>query len=191
MWGHRDQFWGWRDSLSFTSGPSNHTCCEPGRRERQLWIVWFLGFVPARLASVLHDKWNWGRLCLCSRSLLPWGLSIPQSQAPPHLWGLQHINLQVFLGCSRLLGKPDTGENKKPNGKSLFASPWTYVSLLFCYCLYLFKQEELFFPFHSIIPLFIPKLWIEGWPDARHVLNTAEPGVSKTWHCTYPPNLTV
>ena len=56
---------------------------------------------------------------------------------------------------------------------------------------FIFSNRRNFFPpFHSIIPLFIPKLWIEGRLDARHVLNAAEPGVSKTRHCTYPPNLT-
>lgn len=52
------------------------------------------------LVFVPCDKRNHGNRSLCSCYLLPQELSVPQCQAPQHLWGLLHINLQLSLGCS-------------------------------------------------------------------------------------------
>lgn len=72
-----------------------------------------------------------------------------------HLWGLQHIHLLLFLGCSRLLGKPDTGGKQKAKPKRPVLLPLdTQVTIILRYCFYLLKQAELYdFSFCSIIPL--------------------------------------
>ena len=72
-----------------------------------------------------------------------------------HLWGLQHVPLLLFLGCSRLLGKPDTGGKQKAKPKRpVFLPLDTRVTIILRYCFYLLEQAELYdFSFCSIIPL--------------------------------------
>ena len=45
-----------------------------------------------------------------------------------HLWELQHVRLLLFLGCSRLLGKPDTGGKQKAKPKKACFPPLGHLS---------------------------------------------------------------
>lgn len=55
------------------------------------------------------------------------------------------------------------------------------MSLLLSVAAFIFpNRKNFFFPSHSLIPLFIPELFIEGLLNARCVLNPAEPEVSTT-----------
>ena len=116
------------------------------------WVVRFLSFLPARLVSVPRDKRSCGSRGLCFCSLLPGELSTPRGR---HLWGLQHVHLLLFLGCSRFLGKPDTGGKQKAKPKRpVFLTLDARVTIILCYCFCLLEQVELYdFSFCSIIPL--------------------------------------
>lgn len=125
------------------------------------WSGLVSGFLPARLnclCRVISGAAGAVTLFLLSPS---GELSTPGR----HLWGLQHVHLLLFLGCSRFLGSLIQVENKKPNQKACFPplGPFShYYSLLLL--LSSLEQVELYdFSFCSIIPLSQSCGWRVRW----------------------------